>query len=154
MGYWPYLALFSGISLVGIILIIYGYGRAEEIIIWQTSPLSRLLALGLMLPAFVLVISAYLKTHIRAKLKHPMLTGTALWAATHLFANGDVASILLFGGFLGYSVADMVLAKTRDNLIPKGDPSLIHDLMSITGGILLYIASLYGHGILFGVSVP
>lgn len=29
-----------------------------------------------------------------------MLFGTKIWAAAHLLANGNVADVLLFGGFL------------------------------------------------------
>jgi uncharacterized membrane protein len=32
--------------------------------------------------------------------RHPFLWGLALWALTHLLANGDVASLILFGSLL------------------------------------------------------
>ncbi len=32
--------------------------------------------------------------------RHPMMWGIALWAAIHILANGDLASLLFFGGFL------------------------------------------------------
>lgn len=32
--------------------------------------------------------------------RHPMMWGIALWAAVHILANGDLASLLFFGGFL------------------------------------------------------
>jgi uncharacterized membrane protein len=40
--------------------------------------------------------------------RHPFLWGIALWGAGHLMANGEMASVLLFGG-----LAVMVLLGTR-----------------------------------------
>ncbi len=82
-----------------------------------------------------------------------MLIGTILWSLTHLIANGTMASIVLFGSFLIYSIIDILLAKKRDSLIPKGDPSVIHDVIALMAGIMLYVAFLYGHEIIFGLSV-
>jgi uncharacterized membrane protein len=36
--------------------------------------------------------------------RHPFLWGVAIWAAFHLAANGDLASIILFGTFLALSI--------------------------------------------------
>src|SRR3546814_17064567 len=40
--------------------------------------------------------------------RHPFLIGAALWAATHLLANGDAASLVLFGGLLVLTVGGML----------------------------------------------
>jgi uncharacterized membrane protein len=32
--------------------------------------------------------------------RHPVMWGVGLWAAVHIVANGDLASLLFFGGFL------------------------------------------------------
>lgn len=32
--------------------------------------------------------------------RHPVMWGVGLWAAVHILANGDLASLLFFGGFL------------------------------------------------------
>ena len=37
--------------------------------------------------------------------RHPFLMGVALWAFLHLVANGDVASVLLFGTLLVVALA-------------------------------------------------
>jgi uncharacterized membrane protein len=39
--------------------------------------------------------------------RHPFLAGAALWALSHLVANGDAASVLLFGGFAVLSIGGM-----------------------------------------------
>jgi uncharacterized membrane protein len=39
--------------------------------------------------------------------RHPFLWGTALWAASHLAANGDTASMIVMGGILALSLGGM-----------------------------------------------
>jgi len=153
LGHIPYLALFSAISLIAFLLIIYGYKEAEATIIWQPFAFGQTLSLAVMPIAFILLAAAYLKTHIRAKLKHPMLIGTAIWAIAHLTTNGSAPSAILFGSFLLYAIADIIMAKPRPNLIPSGTPSIIHDVIAATLGLIFYAAVLYGHGLLFGVAV-
>lgn len=150
LGHAPYLALFSIISSIAFILIIYGYTQADRTILWQSLAFSRLLSLAFMPIVFILIAAAYLKTHIREKLRHPMLIGTAIWAIVHLTANGSLPSAILFGSFLAYAIADMIMAKPRPNLIPSGSPSIIHDIIAVVLGLMIYAAVLYGHGMLFG----
>ena len=153
LGHIPYLALFSVISLIAFILIIYGYKEAGRTVLWQPFSFGRSLSLAAMPIAFILTAAAYLKTHMRAKLRHPMLIGTAIWATVHLTTNGSVQSAILFGSFLLYAIADMIMAKPRPNLIPSGTPSAIHDIIAVTLGLIFYTAMLYGHEILFGLPV-
>ena len=62
---------------------------------------------------FVLLLAAYLPGRIKAAVKHPMLVATKLWATAHLLANGNLADVLLFGGFLAWAVADRISMKQR-----------------------------------------
>ena len=153
LGHLPYLALFSAISLIALLLIIYGYSQADRTPLWQPLAFGRSLALAVMPFVFILITAAYLKTHIRAKLRHPMLIGTAIWAIVHLTTTGDIASVILFGGFLFYALADMIMARPRQTLIPSGTPSVIHDLIAVVLGLMVYASVLYGHEILFGVGI-
>lgn len=153
LGHIPYLVIFSIISTIAFLFIIYGYRQAGSTMLWHPLAFSRPLSLALMPLVFILVIAAYLKTYIRKKLRHPMLIGTAIWAIVHLTANGNVSSAILFGSFLAYAIADMIMAKPRPNLIPSGSPSIIHDLIAVCLGLIFYTAVLYGHGILFGPTI-
>ena len=42
-----------------------------------------------------------------------MLAGVKTWALAHLLSNGDLGSILLFGGFLAWGVYARIAAKRR-----------------------------------------
>src|SRR5690606_2140691 len=67
----------------------------------------------LMLPVFPLLIATYFPGRIQATLKHPMLVAVELWAFAHLLANGMLADVLLFGGFLTWAVADRAAFRWR-----------------------------------------
>jgi uncharacterized membrane protein len=145
LGYVLYLALFSAISLLAFSLIIVGYGQAGDSILWSAPTFARPLAAAIMPFAFILLVAAYVPSLIRAKLKHPMLIGTIIWAAVHLLANGDVVSTLLFGGFLAYAIASIYWSKPHSSLIPKGQAALKFDLLAIIAGLLAYGAVLNVH---------
>ncbi|SEO88240.1 NnrU protein [Methylobacterium sp. UNC300MFChir4.1] len=107
---------YTALSLLGLVLIGIGfhdYRLAGYIPVWDPPVWTRHLALTLVWAAFVCLAAAYLPGHIRAKAKHPMLLAVKIWATAHLLANGDLGSILLFGGFLAWAVTARISAKRR-----------------------------------------
>jgi 2-keto-4-pentenoate hydratase/2-oxohepta-3-ene-1,7-dioic acid hydratase in catechol pathway/uncharacterized membrane protein len=113
LGEGPWKGLYSGIAAVGSGLLIYGYGVARQspIVLYTPPTAFRHLALLLMLPVFPLLVAAYVPGRIKAMAKHPMLLATKFWATAHLLANGTLADVLLFGGFLAWAVADRISVK-------------------------------------------
>ncbi len=108
---------FSLISLAGLVLVIWGYGaaRAEgSPVLYDPPSWTRHLAMLLMIPVFVLLVSAYVPGKIRRAVKHPMFLALKIWACAHLLANGDLASVLIFVSILGWAVAARIIAKRRD----------------------------------------
>ncbi|KAA0123269.1 NnrU family protein [Methylobacterium sp. P1-11] len=108
---------YTALSLLGLVLIGIGfhdYRLSGYIPVWDPPVWTRHLALTLVWAAFVCLAAAYLPGRIRAKTKHPMLLAVKIWATAHLLANGDLGSILLFGGFLAWAVAARISAKRRD----------------------------------------
>jgi uncharacterized membrane protein len=153
LGRWFYLGLFSLGSLAGLSLMLQGYQQIEAKILWMPVGIGRPMAHALMPLALILIVSAYLPTFVKAKARHPMLLGVALWAGVHLLANGDLASTLLFGPFLGYALLDMLLSKPRKTLIPVRKPQLLFDILAVIFGLMAYGALLLSHDRLFGVAV-
>jgi uncharacterized membrane protein len=156
-GLGPWKGIYSIVSVVGLALIVWGYGlaRSDPVVLWQPPAWTRHLAALLTLPAFVLIAAAYVPgTHIKAKLEHPMLIGIKLWAVAHLIANGTLADVLLFGGFLAWAVFDFKAARARDRAAgvryaPTGAP---RDLAAIAIGFAAWIVfALYLHAWLIGV---
>lgn len=109
--------IFAVLSIVGFVLVVYGYGEARTapVVLWTPPAWTRHAAALLTLPAFILLAAAYVpRNAIKARLGHPMLLGTKIWAAAHLLANGNVADVLLFGGFLVWATLCLRAAKARD----------------------------------------
>jgi len=105
---------FALLSLIGFVLLVVGYGRArmDPVVLWLPPTWTRHATALLTLPAFILPAAAYVpKNAIKAKLGHPMLLGTKLWAAAHLLANGNLADVLPFGGFLLWAILCFRAAK-------------------------------------------
>ena len=159
IGEGPYKIGFSVISAIGIALIVYGFARyraTEWVNIWYPPVWTRHLALQLNWLAAICVAAAYIPGNIKRALKHPMLVGVKLWAFSHLIANGDLGSIILFGSILAWAVFDRITLKRRvdsggPNIAPGGWPS---DLVAIVVGTVAYIALvLLFHPIVIGVPV-
>lgn len=160
MGEAGYKGLYTLVSFVGLGLIVWGYGLAREApVLLYTLPTGfRHLAALLMLPVFVLLLAAYLPGRIQRAAKHPMLLAVKLWALAHLLANGTLADVLLFGGFLAWAVADRISVKRRAaaglmRSAPALPGSAANDAIALVGGLVLYaVTVLWLHGRLFGVS--
>ncbi len=107
-----------------------------------------------MVPAMVLLVAAYVPSRIRTATKHPMLAAVKIWAVGHLLANGDLASILLFGSFLAYAIYDRISVWQRAVPVPVAPASmpLVNDVLVIALGLGLYVFMLtVGHSRLIGV---
>jgi uncharacterized membrane protein len=150
-------ALYSLVAIAGFILLIRGYAaaRLEPVVIFVPPGWTRHLTMLLMLPVFVMLFAAYLPGRIKATLKHPMLVAVKLWAMAHLLANGMLADLLLFGGFLAWAVLDRISLKRRTQRpVPGAPPSRWNDLAAVVLGLAAYaVFVLWLHRPLIGVPV-
>lgn len=140
LGLLPWKILYAVLSLIGLVLIVQGYGEARmaPTLLWAPPVWTRHLAALLTLPAFVLMACAYVPgTRIRAKLGHPMVAGVKIWAFAHLVANGTLADLLLFGSFLVWSVVMFATLRRRDRAtgLPRPAGSASRDAIAIVAGI-------------------
>jgi uncharacterized membrane protein len=141
IGSRPWKGLYALISLVGFALLIYGYGvaRQQPIVLYTPPVWTRHLAALVMLPVFPLVFAAYLPGRISGALKHPMLAATKFWALSHLLANGTLADVVLFGGFLAWAVADRISFKHRTQPdLRTAPPSKFNDLIAVALGLIVF----------------
>lgn len=143
LGEKPYKGIYSLLSIVGFVLLIWGYGLARQnpILVYAPPLWMRHFALLLMLPVFPLLMAAYLPGRIKAAVKHPMLVAVNTWAFAHLLANGMLADLLLFGGFLIWAVADRISVKRRAVVrpVPGPPPSKFNDVIAVVVGLALYV---------------
>lgn len=152
MGEGLYKGLFTLIALSGLMLIIFGMHLAPFIAIWQPPTWGKGLVQLFMLPALILLAGAYLPGNIHRFTPHPMLWGVVLWAVGHLFANGDAASLLLFGSFGLYSLFAIWSANQRGAVKATVTVTMDRDLIVIGVGLVLYVALVFLHPTLFGVA--
>lgn len=140
-GEGTFKGLYSLASAIGLVLIVWGYGKAWEdpVLLYDSPVWTRHLAALLMLLSFV-ALAVYMLPAGRLKpiLKHPMLLAVKIWALAHLIANGDLASVVLFGAFLLWAAADRVAAKRRGATVPKPGPATM-DLAAVAVGVVLYL---------------
>lgn len=155
LGEGPYKGLYSLTAIVGLALIAWGFPLAagEGGSLYFPSAGLRHVTEALMLPALVLAVASALPPgHIRRFVRHPLLIGTILWALAHLLVNGEVAAVILFGGFLVWAVIDLVAQRGRPSSPPVA-PRLAYDGVAIIAGIVLYGALVWRlHLWAFGVS--
>jgi len=159
IGRGPYLGLFSVASIVGLLLLGYGFARyrADGIVpLWYPPAWTRHIVVAAMWPASIAVVAAYIPGNIKRILKHPMLVGVKLWAVAHLIANGDLGSIILFGSVLAWAVYDRISLKRRSD--PGGPPipygGLSNDIIAVVVGTIIYLAfGLVLHPLWIGVPV-
>jgi uncharacterized membrane protein len=159
LGAGPYRGLFSLVSIAGLVLIVLGYGQMQGLgrgnpELWTPPTWIKHVVLLLMIPALILLVAAYVPSRIRSAVGHPMLAALAIWAFAHLLANGDLASLLLFGSFLAFAVIDRMSVTTRASPGPLGGAKggALHDMAVIALGLALYLLILFwGHAKLTGV---
>ncbi len=158
-GETPYKIAFSVVSFAALALIVYGYSKLATMpgknpVLWTPPHWTRHITMLLMLLAFVMLAAAYIPSHIRTWLQHPMLAAVKTWAVAHLLVRGDAASVLLFGAFLAYAVYDRISVKRRQALGPLGSATggLTGDIAVLVVGIAAYaVFVLWAHAALFGV---
>ena len=147
-----YTLAYSCAAMTGLILIIIGKGRAEYIPLWEPPDWAYYITPPAMMIALILLPAAYLPTNLKRYLRHPFLTGLALWALSHLLVNGDLASMLLFGGFGAFAFFDMWSSNRRGAKKSEKRLSIYRDIILVTVGLVLFGLVLHLHTYLFGVS--
>src|SRR5579872_302949 len=157
LGAGPYRGLFSLVSIVGIVLIGYGFAQyraAGPIPVWYPPAWTRHIVEALMWPASIAFVAAYIPGQIKRVLKHPMLVAVKIWAMAHLCANGDLGGMILFGAVLAWAVYDRITLKRRSD--PGAPPIPLggwrNDVIAVVVGTILYLAlGFVFHPIVIGV---
>jgi uncharacterized membrane protein len=150
--------LYSVASLVGLVLVVWGYGlaRQQPHTLWTPANWARPVASALMLVSFVLLAAAYVPGNaMKSRLGHPMLLGVKTWALAHLIANGSVADLVLFGSFLVWAVLCFRAARQRDRVHPPAlrAVSTKGTLSAIAAGVFAWLLfAWWAHAWLIGVS--
>jgi uncharacterized membrane protein len=132
--------------VVGIVLMVIGYRATPYIHLWAGPSFLTHINNLLVLIAIYMMSPAPKKGLLLHKLRHPMLGGFKLWAFAHLLVNGDLASVILFGGLLAWAVAEMiVINKSEPDWTPGPAGTLAKDAMFFGASVVLLAVIGYIH---------
>lgn len=150
-------ARYSLLSIVGFVLIIWGYGlaRSQAYSLWMPPLWGKHLSFALTAVAFVFFAASHVPgNRIKAVIGHPMVAGVALWALAHLLVKGTLAALVLFGAFLAWAVVDFIAASRREPR--QGLASCVggfrFDAVAVVAGLVIWaVFAWLLHGWLIGV---
>jgi hypothetical protein len=100
----------------------------------------------MMLFAVYLYAASGMKTRITRVIRHPQLTAVKTWALGHLLVNGDLASVILFGGILGWAVVEVILINKAVPRGPLPEPAPVgKEIGAVVGAVVVLVAIMLVH---------
>ena len=152
VGEKAYGPLFGIASIVGIVIIVLGWRSSDFVFVYDPPEWGRHANYLLTLIAFICLGIFLCRGSLRQTLRFPMAFAAIFWATGHLLANGDLASVILFGGFLVYAVLHIVIG-TINGVRPSPVVREGHNMLSVFAGVALYGVMIQAHHALIGVPV-
>ena len=158
IGEEKFRGLYSLVMLGALVWLILAFRAAPYMEVWLPGPATKWIPNILMPFACILLVSGITTRSptsvggeamlaepttfkgILTVTRHPFLWGTGLWSLGHLATNGDLASILLFGGIAVLSFAGMPAldAKIRHKVDSAWGP------VAMTTSIIPFLAVIQG----------
>jgi len=152
VGTKAYNPLYSAVSVVALALIVIGWRWSAFVPVYAPEPWGRYANYGLTLIAFLCLGIFLFRGQLRQTLRFPMGAAVLFWGTGHLLANGDLAGLILFGGFLIYAVLHIAFGIAR-GVRPSAEVRAGHDLLSLLAGVALYGVMTQLHPVLIGVPI-
>jgi len=138
------LAMFAGIALM-----IIGYRAAPVVQLWNPPAFLNHVNNLLMLIAFWFFALSSIQGTMSARIRHKQLTGIKTWAIAHLLVNGDLASLILFGGLLAWAVVSVIKINKAEPVWERpANASLKGDILALGAAIVVMGVVGYVHGLL------
>src|SRR3954451_3551545 len=194
LGERGFLAVYSLTALVTFAWFLVAYAHAPTIILWERREWTALVSVVVMPFAAILLIAGYttanptavgMERMARANdpapgivrvTRHPVMWAIALWALSHLIANGDLRSLMFFGAFAALSLGGTVLIDRKKQLALGSNWARLAEvtsnlpfaalvagrtrlrwrdisLLRVIAGLLLYAVLYNGHSIIAGAPV-
>lgn len=151
LGENGYKGVFTLLMVAAIYLVISGWKSAMPEIVYLPPTWGRHATALLVLIAFILFFAPYPPNNLKRLLRHPQLTGVAVWGIGHLLANGESRSIVLFGGMTIWAIAEILVINRRDGARERPEPvPAKNDFTLAGGGIVAYVVVVAAHQWLFG----
>lgn len=150
----PGKGLVAVLVLAGVVLMVIGYRGSEWLelegaaFVELWSPPRFLVHVNnlLMLFAVYLFAASGMKTRITRRIRHPQLTAVKTWAVGHLLVNGDLASVVLFGGLLAWAVVEVILINRAGPRGPLPEPAPVgKEMGAVVGAVMVLVGIMLVH---------
>jgi uncharacterized membrane protein len=147
-----YQGVFALAILTSVGLMVLGWRSTVPTPVYSAPSWGSAAANVLVFVALLLFAASGMATNIKRIVRHPQLTGMATWGAAHLLGNGDLRSIVLFGGLGLWAVAAIFFINRRDGAWERPEPlPLAGEWKPLAAAIvaftLLYLAHPYIAGV-------
>ncbi len=144
-----YTTFFSLFSLISIVLIVFGLKSADFVALYDPPSWGRPLNMLLMFIALYFFASntkGSAPSSVKVFTAFPLSWALIIWASGHLFANGDLAHVILFASFLAYGIVGILSGKSRGIQPVITEHPALHLQLIFTCVILgIYVALFWGH---------
>lgn len=150
-----YQGLFALVIVFSIVLIVLGWRGSEPLPVYNPPVWGRHLTMLLILIAVILFGAANASTKLRQYIRHPMLSGILVWGVGHLLANGDIRSVILFGGMIIWAILSIALINRRDGAwqkptVPAG---WLAEVKLVAISLVIYLALVLLHPYFTGMPI-
>lgn len=140
-------------SLLAIVLMVIGYRMADGPLLWGRTPMLGGINNLLMLVAVYLFAASGMKVRVSRVIRHPMLTGLGVWSVAHILPNGDLESIVLFGGLGLWALVSARMISAAEGAWQKPEPAPVRkEVIAVVASVVTY-AAFAGVHLLFGLAV-
>lgn len=154
LGENGYKGVFSLLLVAGLALIVFGWRGSQPEFIYAPPVALHLPALALMILGIYLFIVSGRPSRVKQILRHPQLTGVALWGVAHLLMNGDSRSLALFGGMVLWAIVEMVAINRRDGEWQKPEaPAMSAEIITAAVAAVVVAVLIFVHPWIAGVAV-
>ena len=152
MGENGYKLAFTVLILVSLALIVFGWRSSVPATLFVLPAFTRHIFMLLVVFAFILFGASHYQTRIKSYVRHPQLTGVALWATAHLLLNGDSRSLVLFGWLGVWAILEMILINRREGeWVKPSPPSWAQELKGLAISIVIFVVVVKIHPYIAGV---
>ena len=137
-GEGAYKGIYSLVSLIGVVLMIYAYWTTRDSgdMLYAPSGTMRHATMGIATLGIILISASYGKSHVRLWLQNPFSIGIALWAVGHLLSVGKFAADWFWLTVLTVALLDIVVSMARGQK-PEFQPSWRSDIIAVVVGLVL-----------------
>lgn len=152
LGPQAYQGIFSLSLIIAIVLMVVGWRGIAPSTVYVPPAWGRAATEALVFVALFLFAASGIASNVKRILRHPQLLGFAVWAGSHLLANGEQRSLLLFSGLGAWAVAEMFVINRRDGAWEKPDPEPAAAVLKpLAAAVVVYALLWFAHPYITGL---